>query len=258
MIKSCKKPPVYFPTVTGSICSFNSQYADLPLKSCVVDFEDETGIDSLDFSATGKNLWSGEGMLHSFQKFNLSEFTYDDETLSYFAPTMRGGKIFISDVFKPNTQYTLILVGKKNGSDLSTNLRVVYTDGSYTNLNFSSTPATEKQTLIYKSRANNTIKDIRGLNGSDTTTLYYNECGLFEGVKTVDDFVPFGNNKLFSFGKTIQNGSLNVLTGELTNNDTTPPEVINLGGIKLLTQEGVNNIFADCGDTTLEYLKAGR
>ena len=34
MIKSCKKPPVYFESTTGS---FYSQYAGLPLKSCRVD-----------------------------------------------------------------------------------------------------------------------------------------------------------------------------------------------------------------------------
>ena len=33
------------------------------------------------------------------------------------------------------------------------------------------------------------------------------------------------------------------------------PITIPLGGINLLTQEGVNNIFCDTGDTTLEWLK---
>lgn len=33
------------------------------------------------------------------------------------------------------------------------------------------------------------------------------------------------------------------------------PIEIPLGGIQLLTQEGQNNIYADCGDTTLEWLK---
>jgi hypothetical protein len=53
MIHSCQKPPVYFPTVTGAICSFNSQYAGLPLKSCVVSFDEQSAISSLDFTANG-------------------------------------------------------------------------------------------------------------------------------------------------------------------------------------------------------------
>lgn len=36
------------------------------------------------------------------------------------------------------------------------------------------------------------------------------------------------------------------------------PTTIQLPPCLIDTLEGVNNIFADCGDTTLEYLKAGR
>ena len=43
-------------------------------------------------------------------------------------------------------------------------------------------------------------------------------------------------------------------TGYLTMELKTPIE-IPLGGINLLTQEGQNNIFADCGDTEVKYLK---
>ena len=50
MIRSCKKPPVYFESTTGS---FYSQYADLPLKSCVVSFDEQSAISSLDFTANG-------------------------------------------------------------------------------------------------------------------------------------------------------------------------------------------------------------
>ena len=32
------------------------------------------------------------------------------------------------------------------------------------------------------------------------------------------------------------------------------PIEIPLGGVNLLTQQGVNNIYADCGDTTVEYI----
>jgi hypothetical protein len=36
------------------------------------------------------------------------------------------------------------------------------------------------------------------------------------------------------------------------------PIEIPLGGVNLLTQQGVNNIYCDTGNTTLEYIKAGR
>lgn len=109
------KPEVLFPEQTGNIITFNDEYGNLPIKKCVVDFEDNTGISSLDFSVNGT-------------------------------------------------------------------------------------------------------------------------------IKT------------FNFGKTIQNGSLNVLTGELTNKDLITPEVINLGGTSLLTAKGENNFFSSVGQTTLQNI----
>lgn len=50
MIKTCQKPPVYFESTTGS---FYSQYAGLPLKSCIVSFDEQSAISSLDFTANG-------------------------------------------------------------------------------------------------------------------------------------------------------------------------------------------------------------
>ena len=73
LVQSNKKPSVSYPEQTGSIVTFNSQYAGLPLKSCKVNIpvtqegtgdpspdnvRNFVGVDSLDFSATGKNLFS--------------------------------------------------------------------------------------------------------------------------------------------------------------------------------------------------------
>ena len=100
-----------------------------------------------------------------------------------------------------------------------------------------------------------------------------------------------GNTYTFSFGQSIYHGSIDWLRGVVVGTwgyiasyngetisgewlcdravydaGTTPPTgsqvayelatpiEIPLGGINLLTQKGQNNIFADCGDTTVEYI----
>ena len=78
MIKSCKKPPVYFPTVTGDICSFNSQYAGLPLKSHsveVVATQSGSGTPSPD-NVRSINGHSAIGVAHSNR--NILPYTLED------------------------------------------------------------------------------------------------------------------------------------------------------------------------------------
>jgi hypothetical protein len=50
--------------------------------------------------------------------------------------------------------------------------------------------------IVFTSDGNKTIKVFRGTQQSGTTTLYYDKCGIFEGVLTEADFKPYVRNTL--------------------------------------------------------------
>jgi hypothetical protein len=82
--------------------------------------------------------------------------------------------------------------------------------------------------------------NVEGVNYVFTVAYYYNSSYNINIIdKDYTDTTAF---------KTAMNGVY--LAYELAN-----PITIPLGGVNILTQEGQNNIFADCGDTTLEWLK---
>jgi hypothetical protein len=219
----------------------------LPLKSCVVDFEDETGIDSLDFSATGKNLLRINKDRVAFD--NGIVFTTNNDKSETISGEFRGTAVCRVSILVSLNAGTYILTGCPS-------------DGGYSDY-----------VLRLENSSNALIALDIGIGATFTLTenqpvycrIYiYSQNGVgktfFPMVRLVDSdpaYEPFGFNKLFSFGKTIQDGSLNVLTGELTNNDTTPPEVINIGGMNIETLQGENNLFASTGETTASYIKIG-
>lgn len=209
---------------TGKIVTFNSPFAGLPLKSCKVNIpvtqegtgdpspdnvRNFVGVDSLDFSATGKNLWGGKAF---YQPLVANGATLDttEKTVSYSGAIARAtGKVI--DKFKPNTQYTLMLNIKE--SNRNANLFIMYTDGTYKRIDGFETG---EQFVIYTTPSNKSVDYIKFDWQSGTTVVYYDTVCLLEGVKTADDFVPFGDNKLFPFGQTIYAGELDILTGIFT------------------------------------------
>lgn len=177
-----------------------------------------TGWSGANVTRCGVNVWGGEALLQSFIDANITGFTYDTtaKTLTYNAPAMDGKNILSNFKFKENTQYTLILRGSNARNYNATNLRVWYSDGTNSIVSFPQAQANVKQTCVFTSPSRKTIDRIAGVNASGTVTLYYDECGLFEGVLTADDFEPYnGNTYTIAFGDTYYGGELDVTNGVL-------------------------------------------
>lgn len=229
-----KMPVLQTKSASGSVASFNTALA-MPLKSCVVNFNDQTGIDSLDFSATGKNLFN----------IDRGENGYINDSGMVVSSAAQWCSDYIR--VKSMESYTI------SANQPIYNIGIAYFDD---NKNIVLPRYDNPIVSLLTINIPNNIKYLRFWMNIVTTATAdiirtYNP--QIEKGSTATAFEPFGDIKLFSFGKTIQSGSLNVLTGELTNNDTTPPEVINLGGMEIDTLQGVNNIFADTGDVDLTY-----
>lgn len=247
-------PSLSFPTLTGSIVTFNAQYA-LPLKAHTVNIDSVSGVSAIGISATGLNLWGGKYLLQDFINMNLGgSFTYDDEKLLFGAGQMSGSKVIHTANFKANTRYTIILTGYNSYYGTATNMSVLYTDNTRTDIAFPNNTPNVKQTVRFVTTANKTVQAITGRNSGGNTTLYYNECCLLEGVHTADDFEPFGTFKHIDIGQTVNEGEYDARTGVM---EVTLPSVqtIQLPPCPIDTLEGVNNIWADTGNTTLQYPK---
>lgn len=243
-----------------------------------------SGINSLNLTRTGKNLWGGVQLVETLTQQIPSAKVYEEtKTICYRASVMNSVVFF--NRFKPATQYTIVF---KRDADLSggttANCRLFYTDNKNTmNISFS----TYGNPTHIVSKANKSVSRIIGYNFGGDTYLYYDECGIFEGVVALDDFVPYeGITATIEFPNTVYGGSYNWVTGELIVShgciesyagETVPdgwisstgaldegaqivypleePQTIQLKPKQIEMLAGYNTIWSDTGITTISYAK---
>ena len=140
---------------------------------------------------TGANLWGGTALASDFVAIS-SAVQGSDDYGSYirFAASNASRKSFFSK-FKPNTVYTVILTLKKSNTSGLTNLTIHYTDGTSQNIARNGREADVVETFVVTTTAGKSIDYIGGGNQSGYTYLYYDECGVFEGALTAEDFAAY-------------------------------------------------------------------
>lgn len=183
------------------------------------------GWDAAKMTKTGKNLLGGlpmaQAIVNAVGNATYSKQVSDDtgDYVTIKASSYTNNKVFTSGVkFKSNTQYTVILKVTRNivGTSVSSNISVRYTDGTYKIITFAESTGTEIVTVAFVTDGAKTVKHIETSWGGGTSKIYYDECGIFEGVLTASDFVPYtGTTITVQLGRTVYGGTLNVLTGEL-------------------------------------------
>ena len=216
-------------SASGNIVSFSDGADNVPVKDLVVNIspvQSGTGDPSptniraisgwteANITRSAKNIWGG---LKFAQDIKTAK---PDSVLNIGAGTIEpsGFSPFVTlfDKFKPNTQYTLILYGNTTTSSHATNIGIEYTDGTRTNLFLD---AGTNGKCVAVSNSAKSILRIRTVGMDTAPKLLYEQCGLFEGVLTFDDFVPYvGETYTVSFGTagTVYGGTLDVLSGMLT------------------------------------------
>ena len=151
---------------------------------------------------TGKNLWGGLQMGNDFVNgVNVPSNCYlgSDENgdyVTYAAGMALMDKIVFGGPFKENTQYTLILNFKRTVDNINVNLVIYYTDGTQASVQSSSGAPNILHTFVFITAANKTVAGIFTGYYDGRIYLYYNNSGLFEGVLTADDFVPYTGNQI--------------------------------------------------------------
>lgn len=162
---------------------------------------------------TGKNLLGGSKLLANAQAYLTSGTTDTTNKTFAFVSTANttDGLSFTSGItFKARTRYTFIITASKSSGN-GFNMRIYYTDGTYAAITGT---GTAKNTVVVSTSASKTVAALRKYNSSGTTTLYYEECGVFEGVVSLADFEAYtGESKTISLGASVYGGELDILNG---------------------------------------------
>lgn len=144
------------------------------------------GDGNIGVTVLGKNLFGGDALADKFVEQLSATLDTNEKTISYVARNVSDKTLFTN--FKPNTQYTFIFKGM--ATDKHLNIRISYTDGTEETAWRFSEPD-NLSTFLFVSNSTKSVERLKGTYNSGTTTLYYEECGIFEGVLTQADFEPY-------------------------------------------------------------------
>ena len=225
------------------------------LKSLIVKIPaDSNGISGLNIIKTKKNILGGSRFLANAQAYISGTTDLVNKTFTFSsATTPDSSTSFTGDVaykFKENTQYTFIITGLGSSSTPRFNLRVYYTDGTYAMV---TNPSTQnvKETVVFVTSEGKTVRSLNKYSGSGSTTLYYDECGIFEGVLTEADFMPYEEiNTPISFTSITDGGKLDITNGYLYKPDLT---VESITPVNVRADIGYNFIYSDIGLLDFTY-----
>lgn len=241
-------------SANGSVASFDDGADDLPLKSCIVEIDSTDGVSDCNLTICGKNYSKTIGTTTTFGNVL---FTVNNDGTCTVNGTANGWNAvyrnFGQAKLKANTPYILTSEGRENDL-LSVSLyngdtRIATTQyADYVNFTLEEDAICELRVIVHYNAtvSNRTIKPMIRL-ASETDTKYepYNTNSQTYNIEFVDGSTPL----------TVHDGELDVVTGVLTVNDTTPSTTYNLTPTEVKTLLGINNIFADCGDVDVEYVR---
>lgn len=137
--------------------------------------------------SVGKNIFGGDALANKIKEIRPSAVLNEQtKTIEYDASGVGDKTLF--DDFESNTRYTFIFKGKGTAAFL--NMTIQYTDGTYDNVPMFSKNNTV-ETLRFVSDGSRSIASLNGNWNSGSTTLYYENCGIFKGDVVFDNFSSY-------------------------------------------------------------------
>jgi hypothetical protein len=282
LVQSNKKPNLTFPTLTGSIVTFNSQYAGLPLKShkiALTATQSGSGTPSPDNVRTisgwsAINIQNVVGINQWDEQWDQGIYSTTTGEPTYTANAIRSKhKIAVS----PNEKLYFVSPNP---------IRVFYYDMNKQFIN-SAVVNNEETTIpagVY----------FINFHMSSQESVYNNDISINYPSTDTDYHTFNGQSFTIQIGSTVYGGEYDARTGVLTvthgyiasyNGEvinepwissmdkyiegTTPtngaqvvyplatPQIIQLPPCPIDTLQGINNIWADTGETTAQYIKIG-
>ena len=149
-----------------------------------------TGIETV-----GSNIWGGDAFKADFLDLASSVTEGTNAYGRYIdlpASAGSGSPAVFTGPFKPNTRYTIYFRIGRSVTATSTNLNVTYTDGTTSNIaRHATTSDGSPEVLVFVTNASKSLAAVNAMNSSGHSYLYYDGCGLFEGVHTAEEFQPY-------------------------------------------------------------------
>lgn len=171
----------------------------------------------------GENLIGGADMAASMKRYVPSTTIDADNVATFYTAADRDDYLhFLQLPYKENTQYTFILTVSRTVIPSTSNVvyRLYYTDGTFESIGLpANREENTKYTVVRTSAPNKTVAYLNKISTGGYISIYCNESGVFEGVLTAADFVPYiGRTTTVPWqveAGTVYGGTLNVLTGIL-------------------------------------------
>lgn len=248
-------------TAEGAVASFEDGADGVPLKSCVVNIDYAAGgRTECNVTAAGKNLYS---TLIGADDFNNNVNATHSNNNGVVAINMSEEKH--SGVYSPFNSVIRTLIKGKTG-------KITYS--------FDIKSTAEGNIYVGYENAGASVKNIETnwqhvtitatTNGDPNPFVVFNYSGVarevqvknfqFELGSTATDYELYtGETYNITFPATIYGGTLDVTTGVLTStldadgNQLATPQVYQLEPQEIRTLLGTNNIWADCGNVSVEY-----
>lgn len=227
MFKTCKKPPLSCIQTTGS---FSSQYAGLPLKSCVVNLPIQQ---------------SGSGVPSPINIRDFTPYTALDFTANSVVKTFTFGQdIYCAylDVLKGNLvgKYKFLLLdGSEDWRVLNSGkgAYIYIPDGTYDG--------------VY---GHADCSQYEWGNWTDTTAGENNKFTLYKAAQWTNGYLIFNFNggTLESFKAQLASSAVQVVY------ELAEPIIIPLGGMAISTLLGSNSLLSSVGNISAEFIKFGR
>lgn len=220
--------------------------------------QDGSGLDSVSVTRTGNNLLGGKALAEALKALSPSTITIDENagTVTFHAGNAGSNRLF-NNVKNSDSRYTIILKGK-NSAYTNSNIAFYYTDGTYSIINFESVNTVS--TIVAYSSPGKQVLSVGTILYGGSTVLYYNDCGLFEGILTKEDFEAYNGKTLTAeLPETVYGGTFDWGTGVLIStldadgNDLTEPKVFQHTPQQILSIDGVNKVWSDCGETEATF-----
>ena len=238
LVQSNKKPSVSFPSQTGSIVTFNSQYAGLPLKSHKIAL-------TATQSGSGTPSPSNPRPITGYSAINISHSDADTSTPTTYTITI--GSTVYGGEYDARTGVLTVTHGFRTINDL-------------TGFDSMSSPSAH----VFRANSTNLVGVEYVSEDVPTRAI----CSHFDAKAY--GHISTSNNGKFAISNqqnkrivfvaydysTVSDFLTAVGTAQIAYPLATPT-TIQLPPCPIDTLQGVNNIWADTGETTVQYIKIG-